>query len=189
MVTIALAQWPGDAASSVAAAGWEAGVAAGMACNMLEVPGFETGDVPEGFYGGDPTNTTALVDGAGVSGSTALRVGSRGEFGLAAEIVPVGSERRFVFSAWVRAQGEPETTAMYVDYLGQDYAQITHERDSVVSGSTIGDAAGSRVTITSEAPEGAAFAVPTVFKDGSAGSVLIDEVVFGPVDDCPDLEQ
>jgi hypothetical protein len=180
--------WPGAGDSpSVAAAAWESGAAAGMACNLLEVPGFETGAVLDGFYGGDPTNTTALAEGAGVGGSTALRVGSGGEFGLAAEIVPIGSESRFVFSAWIREQGEPQTTAMYVDYLGEDYLQITHERDSVSVGSTIGDPAGSRVTITSEAPAGAAFAVPTVFKDGSAGSVLVDEVVFGPVDVCPDL--
>ncbi|MEO1065627.1 MAG: hypothetical protein AAFZ07_29810, partial [Actinomycetota bacterium] len=106
-----------EAAPTTAASGapapdpWAAGTAAGLPCNRLELPGFETAELGDTFYSGDPSNTTSLVPGAGVDGSAALRVGSSGAFGLYAEIVPLGESREHVFSAWIRRQGDPAPTS------------------------------------------------------------------------------
>ncbi len=175
----------GDGGSDPSA--WASGQAAGLSCNRLQAPDFETGPLPEGFYGGDLTNTVTVAAGAGVDGTAAIRVGDTGTYGLFAEIVPVGSAKAFVFSAWLRREGPVETSALYVDYLDADYQQLTAVRDQLPLGQAVGDPDGGRLTLTSEVPAGAFFAVPTVFKDGSSGSLLVDEVVFGPTATCPDL--
>lgn len=167
--------------------GWPAGRSASAVCNLVAIPGFELTELPDTYYSGDPTNTTAIVPGAGVDATAALRVGSNGAFGIFGEIVPLGDEREFVFSAWVRQQGTPGVTAIYVDYLDADYVEITAERDTAVSAGTgVGDADGLRLSLRSAAPADAAFAVPTFFKDGTGGSLLVDEVIFGPASSCPE---
>ncbi|MEM9710964.1 MAG: protein kinase [Actinomycetota bacterium] len=166
---------------------WPAGTAAGLTCNRLEVPGFERAELPETFYSGDPSNTVAVAPGAGVDGSTALRIGSTGAFGIFAEIVPLGEEREHVFAAWIREQGEPAVTAFHVDYLDVDFEQITFGREAAMREPNLGDADGRRVVVRTTAPAGAAFAIPSVFKDGSPGSLLIDEAVFGDASACPEL--
>ncbi|MEM9748859.1 MAG: protein kinase, partial [Actinomycetota bacterium] len=166
---------------------WPAGTAAGLRCNLLEVPGFETTELPDGFYGLDPTNTTTLAPESGVDGSNALRVGSTGAYGIFAEIVPLGPERRHVFSAWVRRVNGAEVTAFHVDYLDADFRQITFSREAAMAEPSVGDDAGQRVTVFATAPAAALYAIPSILKDGSSGSLVVDEAVFGPVDACPDL--
>ena len=169
------------------AGGWSAGRAAGAVCNLVAVPGFELAELPDTYYSGDPTNTTALVPGAGVDATVALRVGSNGAFGIFGEIVPIGDDREFVASAWIRLQGSPGATAFYVDYLDADYEEITAEREAAAAeGRLVGDVDGIRLSLTSVAPPDAMFAVPTFFKDGGGGSLLVDEVIFGPASTCPE---
>ncbi len=172
-----------------------AGDARGLSCNLIQDPGFEDGPVVNDFYGGDPTNTFSVAEGLGVDGTAALRVGADDRFGLHADIVPVGPHDRFVFSAWVRHDGDPNLTAIYVDYLDKDFVQLTAARDTLSPGTLVPSESGSddtedryvRVETVSEVVPGAAYAVPTLFKSGSQGSLLVDEVVFGPLETCPDL--
>ncbi|MEM9040549.1 MAG: protein kinase, partial [Actinomycetota bacterium] len=166
---------------------WPAGTAAALRCNLLEVPGFETSQLPDGFYGLDPTNTTTLAPESGVDGSNALRVGSTGAYGIFAEIVPLGPERRHVFSAWVRRVSGAEVTAFHVDYLDADFRQITFSREAAMAEPSVGDDVGQRVTVFATAPAAALYAIPSILKDGSAGSLVVDEAVFGAADGCPDL--
>lgn len=170
---------------------WAAGRAAGYSCNMLAAPGFEVTPLPNDFYGGDTNNTVAGMPGIGAGGSTALRVGDDGAYGFFAEIITMGSHDEFVLSAWVGTDGEPYSTAIFVDYLDADFVLLTAVRDSLPDGNQAVAPAegglGARVEVRSTAPEGAVYAVPTFFKDGSDGALLIDEVVFGPAATCPDL--
>ncbi|MEM9566374.1 MAG: serine/threonine-protein kinase, partial [Actinomycetota bacterium] len=169
---------------------WPAGRATGLSCNLLEVADFEAAELPGDFYRGDPTNTAARAGASGVDGTAALRVGADDAFGLYGEIVPIGTHRTFVFTAWIRH--EPMTrTALYVDYLDEDFVQLTAERDRLDVDERHADAdaaaGGTRVTLESTAPDDAVYAVPTFFKDGSPGALLVDEVVFGPTSTCSDL--
>ena len=161
-----------------------AGDAAGTRCNLATNTGFESNGVPDHFYLGDTTNTTAVVDGGGVDDSSALRVGANGAFGIYGEIVPIGTDSTFILSAWLRRQGNPDITTIYVDYLDADFDQLTNARPDALAGDSLGSEAGERVLVRTEAPSGAAFAVPTFFKDGSGGSLLVDEVIFGVEDPC-----
>lgn len=182
---------------------WPAGRAAGLSCNLMATTDAEAGALPDHFYAGDPSNTAALAPGAGVDGTTALRVGADDRFGLYGEIIPIGSHRQFVFTAWLRADGVAGAEGddgvdggggdggrrgfVYVDYLDADFVQLTAERDRLDLDRPVAAVDGGRVLLVSDAPEGSVYAVPTFFKDGSAGSLLVDEVVFGPVTTCPDL--
>ena len=160
--------------------------AVGIACNLLDLAGFDQAPLPAGFYGGDSTNTAVLAPAIGVDGSGALQLGSDGAFGLFGEIVPIGQlmtadeAQEFVFSAWLKLVDRPTQTGIYIDYLDADYQQLTFERDLLGATTIVGSADGTRVTVIAEAPIGAAYAVPTVFKDGSKGSMVVDEAVFAP---------
>ncbi len=164
--------------------GSAAGDAASARCNLATNTGFETDTVPEHFYLGDTTNTTAIVDGGGVDDGAALRVGANGAFGIYGEIIPIGTDSTFILSAWLRRQGDPDMTTLYVDYLDADFDELTNVRGTALAGESRGTVEGERVLIFSEAPVGASYAVPTFFKDGSGGSLLIDEVIFGPENSC-----
>ncbi|MEL6984387.1 MAG: hypothetical protein AAFO29_18310, partial [Actinomycetota bacterium] len=166
---------------------WPAGRAAGLSCNLLQVADFETGQLPEGYYGGDETNTTVVAPGAGVDGTDALQVGARGTFGLYGEIITLGTADRYVFSAWIRTEGEAEEAALYIDYLDANYVQLTAVRDRLEPAPPVGTVDGTRFVVESDVPERAVFAVPTVFKNGSDSTLLVDEVVFGPSETCADL--
>lgn len=161
-----------------------AGDAASALCNLATNTGFETEGVPEHYYLGDTTNTTTLESGGGVDNTSALRVGANGAFGIYGEIVPIDGESTFVLSAWMRRQGDPDLTTIYVDYLDADFEELTNARAEALVRESLGSADGERVLIFSNAPDGAAFAVPTFFKDGSGGSLLVDEVIFGPEESC-----
>ncbi|MEM9038167.1 MAG: serine/threonine-protein kinase [Actinomycetota bacterium] len=166
---------------------WPAGTSATLACNRLEVPAFEQPDLPDGFYGLDVDNTVGLVPDAGVDGTAALRVGGVGAYGLYAEIVPLGPEREHVFSAWVRQQGSLEGMGFHVDYLDADFRQVTFGRDEAIAAGPFGTEDGVRVTVRTVAPGAAAYAIPSIFKDASPGSLLVDEVVFGDAAACVEL--
>lgn len=174
-----------------AAAVWPAGRAAGYSCNMLQAPGFEVTPLPNDYYGGDTANTLAAMSGIGAGGSSVLRLGDDDSYGLFAEIVAMGSHTEFVLSAWVGTDGAPFNTAVYIDYLDADFVLLTAVRDNLpADNQVVAPADGglrTRIELRSEAPEGAVYAVPTFFKDGSQGALLVDEVVFGPVATCPDL--
>ncbi|MEO1065212.1 MAG: hypothetical protein AAFZ07_27675, partial [Actinomycetota bacterium] len=77
--------------------------------------------------------------------------------------------------------------AFHVDYLDADFQQITFGREAAMQEPVVGDDVGARATVRATAPPDAAYAIPTVFKDGSPGSLLVDEAVFGDLTACPDL--
>lgn len=167
-----------------------AGRAVGVACNLLEAPGFEGTQLPDGFYSQDPASAVAVAPGGGIAASTGLRVGQPNQFGLFGEVVPIsqlldpdGGPEIFVFSAWLRLDGAPDKTGVYVDFLDDQFEQLTFRRDGLAD-TVVGSAQGSRVMVQSVAPAGAAYAVPTVFKDGSSGSLLVDEAVFASISRC-----
>ncbi len=164
--------------------GAAAGDAATALCNLATNTGFEGPDVPEHYYLGDKTNTTVIAEGGGVDATSALRVGANGAFGIYGEIIPIDGNSAFILSAWMRRQGRPDVTTMYVDYLDANFDELTNTRAEALVGASVGSVEGERALIFSSAPEGAVYAVPTFFKDGSGGSLLVDEVIFGPEADC-----
>lgn len=162
-------------------AGWTPGTAAGLVCNRLQVPGFEQNVLPDDFYPQD--NAEALVPGAGVDGSTALRVGGNGSYSLYSEIIPVEAGLSYVFSSWIRQQGEPQVGEMFIGFLSPDYVPIEPSLPALdVTGVS---STGTRHVLSATAPADAAFAVPTLYKDGSPGWLLADEIVFAEEGSCP----
>lgn len=160
-----------------------AGDAAAATCNLVVGAGFDAGNVPEHYYSGDRANTTAAEPGAGVDASSALRVGANGAYGIFGEIVPIIAGEPLILSGWMRLQGEPQVTMMYVDYLDADFQKLAAEVPNP-SEDNVGTPDGSRALVVSEPPAAAAYAVPTFFKDSSGGSLFVDEVVFGALDRC-----
>lgn len=168
--------------------GWVAGAAASSTCNLVDVPGFEQGQLPENWYGGANPPALALVEGAGVDGSTAMRVGANGQYGLLAETIPVSDVDELVLSAWIRRQGEPQEAGIWVAFADEDFELIDDTPEPLLgSAQQVGDAEGTRISVIAAVPAEAVVALPTFFKNAGPGSMLVDEIVFGPVDACGDV--
>ena len=131
--------------------------------------------------------TVSRAPGDGLESTPGLRVGDDDRFGLFGETIPIRPGVEYEFSVWARLVDAPETTAIYIDWLDADFRELTRERNAVEAGDSIGSDGGARVAVRSTAPDDAAYAVPTVFKNGSPGAVVIDELVFGEAARCPDL--
>lgn len=167
---------------------WPAGTAAGFTCNLLMLPDFEEDRLPDNWYAGDDDNSVALIRGAGVDNSTALRVGAGPRYGIVAERVPVDGGQSYHFSAWIRRQGGPTNSGMWLEYETADYVAIEGgEKPLFGPFDGLINRQGRRVTRLFDAPPEAAWAIPTFFKDASSGSVLVDEIVFGTASACRDV--
>ena len=162
---------------------WAAGDAAALGCNLITVPGFEQGALPRNYYDEDSAAVVRLTPGVGIARTTGVRVGAAGMYGLLGEIVAVTPNTRYVFSAWVQEQGVPSETSMFVTYLDTGFAVINESPAALtIETSSLRD--DERPELTTTAPAAAAWAVPSFFKDGSDGSLLVDEVVFGVASEC-----
>lgn len=167
---------------------WTAGMAASFACNLLALPDFEAGRLPDSWYAADDDNSIALIVGAGVDNSTALRVGAGTRYGIVAERVPVEGGQSYHFSAWLRRQGEPDTSGMWLEYETAAYVQLDGVEQQLFGPlDGLVNRQGRRVTRMFDVPPEAAWAMPTFFKDSSRGSLLVDEVVFGTASTCRDV--
>ena len=160
---------------------WQAGVAGGLACNLMPHAGFETLELAENYFGdGDePTRVLAAVaPTGGVDNSRALLVGDSDGYGLWGTELPITGGSAYLFSANVALQGEVFTSEMSVYWLDEDFDQIDESAalDIVALGN------GQRTLRTEPAPVGARYAVPRFYVDESAGTLLADEVVFAPVE-------
>jgi len=167
---------------------WSAGMAAEFACNLVTAAGFDQEELPANWYHGDPANSVTALAGTGIDNSTALRIGAGAAYGLFAQQVPVTGGEVYHFSAWVRRQGDPFRSGMWVEFETASYDLIDGADESVFEPADgLLNRDWRRITRTFEAPADAAWALPTFFKDASTGSLLIDEVVFGPASECAEV--
>ena len=170
----------GDGAPSA----WAPGEAAALDCNLITVPGFEQGALPRNYYDEDAAAVVRLTPGVGIARSTGVRVGAAGMYGLLGEVIAVTPNTSYVFSAWVEEEGVPSETSMFVTYLDAGFGPITESTAApTVDISSL--QAGERPELTTTSPGNAAWAVPSFFKDGSDGSLVVDEVVFVATSECP----
>lgn len=156
------------------------GTAAALACNLLLEPDFESGVLPANFYAVvDNPDREVILDGVGVDGSAAVRVGEPDGYGLYAESVQVVPGRSYAFSATVEKSGPVAEATIQVAWLDEDFGEIEIPEQTV----EVPDDGPVRVgVVTPPAPDTARYALPVLFKDASPGVLVADELVFGPAD-------
>lgn len=158
---------------------WRAGVAASLSCNLATDPGFDAGTLPVSFYDVD-AERNALVDDVGVGQTSSLVVGTTDDYGLFGETLPVSPETAYVFSISLDVVGEVESAEVRVGWLDADFTAIGDDIAFELHPDTSG-----RVTLeTDRSPDLAAYAVPTIEKRASPGSLVVDEVVFANAADA-----
>ncbi len=158
---------------------WVEGTAATLDCNLLAGHGFENGSVPLDYFG-NPPGRERVVETGGYENSWALEVGLADAYGQYGEIVTIEPGRSYLFRGWFDLVQPVADASLGVTFLSADYQPI----DGTVSPTTTIDGAGFREVMAGPAPDGAALAVPFLFKDSSPGVLIADELVFGPTDDC-----
>ncbi|MEM7340222.1 MAG: serine/threonine-protein kinase [Actinomycetota bacterium] len=158
------------------------GQAGALTCNLLTVSGFDDGVRATDFFG-DPADNERLLPDAGVDGSGALEVGRPGVFGQTAELVAVRAGVRYGFAGWFRSSGEMFDQSIQVDWLDANFNNIA---SSTVVRIEPTDDYTLYLVDGGVAPPNAAWALPLIFKDASAGALLADELIFAPYGSCAD---
>ncbi|MEL6985250.1 MAG: hypothetical protein AAFO29_22650, partial [Actinomycetota bacterium] len=158
---------------------WADGAAADLVCNRLQGSTFGDRTVPIDYFG-DPPGREQVVDGLGYNGSPGLEIGRADAFGQYGEIIPVVPGQRYSFVGWLHQLGEVDDSEMGVSFLTTDYQPLSEggRLDGIPAGP------GFAAVLDVLAPEGAGFAVPYLYKDGSPGVVMADELIFGLADEC-----
>ncbi|MEM9565732.1 MAG: serine/threonine-protein kinase [Actinomycetota bacterium] len=157
-----------------------AGGAAELSCNLLPTPGFDGGFSANNYYF-DPDNDDRerVVSFGGTDNSPVLQVGEANGYGLYGEIVEILPGRRYVFGGWIEITGQVAEASLDVIWLDAEYAVLAE----VESPQLVPGAGPDWLAYTTEpAPALARFAVPKIYKDGSPGVLLADELVFAPAD-------
>lgn len=180
-VAIAVALWfglRGDEATnaSVAPATWETGTADALVCNLLTGSGFEDGEIPTNYFidGDTSVERITLAPGLGIESSQAIQIGVADGFGLYGEIVPIDPNQQYLFSVFARNAGDVAEATMLIEWLDDDWSPL----DTASEGADLQSDVLSRTVLEATAPPNAGFAVPRLFKDGSPGVVIADELVF-----------
>jgi len=99
--------------------------------------------------------------------------------------VPVKENQTYAISLWVKHVGKLFDLHVRVEWLDKEWQGIdVNLADENLAVYPLADVSeGVHVFNNATAPENAAYAVPTLFKDGSPGYFLADEFYFFPVDD------
>ena len=156
-----------------------AGTADQLDCNLLVDAGFDNGFVGDNYFDND---VDAAADGrervlpsGGVDGGAVLVVGEPGVYGRYGEVVPILPGQRYTFAASVLGVEPLNAATVAISWLDEDFALLESVRDSQ---SVVGVEPGRVFLDSGPAPDTARYAVPELFKDGSAGLLLADELVF-----------
>jgi len=149
-------------------------------CNLLPNPDFEK-PLKDNFYP-DENNIgrITLVPNAGKDGSQAIQIGLAKEYGLYGRLVPVKKNQTYAISLWVKHVGQLFDLHVRVEWVDKDWQRID-KNETVYPLAEVSE--GRHVFNDAIAPDNAAYAVPTLYKDGSPGFLLIDEFYFFPIND------
>lgn len=158
---------------------WVEGAGAQLACNLLQGSDFANGTVPTDYFG-DPPGREQVVTDLGFAQSWALEVGLPGAFGQYGEIVPVLPGQTYSFVGWFDRVGEIEDTEIGISFLSADYQPLS----TGAKAKTPADGPGFVGVVAVPVPPEAGFAVPYLFKDGSEGVMIADELIFGVAEQC-----
>lgn len=160
---------------------WIEGSAATTGCNLLTGHTFTDGAIPIDYFG-EPPGRERVVSSLGFGDSNGLEVGQDGAFGQFGEIVPIQPGETYLLRGWFRRAGEIDDAEIGISFLTPDYEPL-----STGGRIKVPDTPTGFVQLTATpAPSDAGFAVPYLFKDGSVGVLIADELVFGRASACTD---
>ncbi len=168
-----------QSAPAVPGSDWVAGASAELPCNRLQGTDFANGTVPVDYFG-DPPGREQVVTDVGFAGSWALEIGRPGAFGQYGEIIPVQPGETYSFVGWFDRNGEIADSEIGISFLTADYQPLS---TGAAADTPQGTGVFAGVTAV-PAPADAGFAVPYLFKDGSEGVLIADELIFGIAADC-----
>ena len=152
--------------------------AKGSGCNLMPNPYFNE-PLSDNFYK-DAKNpdVVMIVDDANRESSPLLKVGDANQYGLYGQIIPIDPKDQYIFSASVYSSDTVEEAKLIVSWLDQHWQIMENQGQSI----NVQDASGPVVFDDISPPARARYAVPSVFKNASRGTLLLDDLVFISVD-------
>ena len=131
-------------------------------------------NVVANFYGTDaqPEEITLITSDRM---QWSLEIGRSGEYGLYGQIVEVQPLQQYQLSVIVQRQGYLHMPALRIEWLDADYQVLPALlMEYEIKGFKDGLIKMPAVAV----PEGAAYAVPTVYKDKTSGTMTISALAF-----------
>lgn len=143
-------------------------------CNLLSVPVLNNANNVENFYGSNdqPENITLT---SFVPDQWMLEIGKSNVYGLYGQIIKVEPDSQYQLSAMVQRNGYVHMPALRIEWLDANY-QVLPELLMTYGIKELEDGFIKMPAV--EVPDNAAYAVPTVYKDETAGTMTVSAMVF-----------
>ncbi|MEM7259393.1 MAG: serine/threonine-protein kinase [Pseudomonadota bacterium] len=146
-------------------------------CNLLAVPTLDKDGVVKNFYSDDELKDRITLRAD--DDQWALDIGKSDHYGLYGQIVDVQPKQQYQFAAIISRQGYLHNPALRIEWLDTDY-QI--QPDMLMEFTLEQAQAGKVSTPVIETPAGAHYAVPTIYKDATEGTLVVRSMVFKKAD-------
>ncbi len=142
--------------------------------NLMPNPAFNS-PVKNNFYQ-DPTypDVVEIVHMPATQTSPLIRVGEKNRYGLYGQIVPIDAALHYTFTVHTYPSSGLEHAELIVSWLDKDW-QLMNDAHLRMR---IEQHTGQAVFDSIQVPQNAHFAVPSVYKNASEGTLLVDNLVF-----------
>jgi hypothetical protein len=143
----------------------------------VQAPVANNAEVVENFYGGieSPEQIRLILK---ANNQWHLQIGKSNEYGLYGQIIKVESDQKYLFSATIENKGYLHMPALRIEWLDAEYQALP---DSMIEYEIAEHNDGLVIMPVVEVPKHATYAVPTVYKDASEGTMVVSSLYFHDV--------
>jgi len=146
-------------------------------CNLYRNSGFDV-ELEQNFYrDNDYAELATRVNHPSAPGSPVLQVGDSDQYGQYGIILNISGGQQYSFSSNLMFKDYVHKAELSILWLDKFWQVIEGEGEKL----TIRQLFDGLHYLNSKAPDNAHYAVPTLFKDASAGIMYADSVIFSPV--------
>ena len=153
-------------------------------CNLFTNSDFNLALEKNFYWDADNPLLATRIDQSDIDSSPVLRLGTNAVYGLYGVIVPVTANHTYSVHADLFFQEYVHRVDLSISWLDKDWQTI---EESEATHMIEKRADGNYSLMNAVAPPMAKFAVPSLYKDASAGTVFVDNVMF--VADAEPCEQ
>lgn len=148
-----------------------------LRCNLLKTPALNEDGVVENFYQDNELKDRISLREDG--NPWQLEIGKSNHYGLYGQIIAVQPLKQYQLAAVISRQGYLDHPSLRIEWLDADY-QV--QPDLLVEFTFRNSENGKVSTPLITTPDNVSYAVPTIYKDASVGTLVAHSIVFKSAD-------
>ena len=148
-------------------------------CNLMPNPGFDTALDYNFYQDAARPHLNKRVSDRQYETAPVLQLGDKDRYGLYGQIVEIHPQQQYQLSADVWLSEDVFKAELRVSWLDTDWQLMN---DVTVIQLIVAATEGRQVLTPLTPPDGARYAVPTIYKDAFPGTMQVDNIVFTTID-------